>query len=212
MSRVRLTTVSPGTTTGITRNNQLQDDIETGLSQINQQNIRVEGIDKRNVAFPICEESGHAATYSTWGRVSVPSTGSNWASHPTTSFSVSVAMADCYAAIVRFSGEVRLEGGTTSGVSVFPQWLGVRMAEMKDGTPVTLPHTQRHFQVGRHPSPTLKFPCTFPFQITHLVKNENLSDTSNRTYSLEYRFFDPSSPAGTATIGFLTGHIQKYKG
>ena len=212
MSRVTLTTVSPGEATTITGPNQFQDDLEAALANVNEENIRTEGIDRRNIDFPVCVESGSMNVNS---RVSVSATNNNWAPYPNT-FQVSINMTDCFSAIVRFSGEVRLEGGTATVAEQTPQYLGVRMSENKDGTITPLVHTERYFQIGRYPDASasaLVFPGTFPFQMTHLVQNESLTDTSNRTFSLEYNFRNPpSSPGGTARIGHLNAHIQKYKG
>jgi|15BtaG_2_1085339.scaffolds.fasta_scaffold00044_47 hypothetical protein len=218
MSRVTLTTVSPGDATTITAPNDLQDGIQSALLQVNQENIREGGIDKRNISFPVCTQSG--SVYHNQ-RTAVSSTAGTWTTFPATGFSLSVSMTDCHAAIVRVSGEVRLNGTalktTTTAGSEQPPWMGVRLLERVDGVPASLPHTQRHFQLGRDPDESaaqLLFPCTFEFHITHLIDNRAMTDTSNRTFSLEYRMKDPpsKSTSGGGTIGFLNGHIQKYKG
>mgnify|MGYP003109167213 CR=1 FL=1 len=212
MSRVTLTTVSPGEATTITGPNQFQDDLEAALSSVNEQNIRTEGIDRRNIDFPICIESGFMNVNS---RTAVTTTSNTWVPYPNT-FQVSISMTDCFAAIIRFSGEVRLDGVVATVAEESPQFLGVRMSQTKDGVVGALAHTERYFQIGRHPDASAsaqKFPGTFEFQMTHLVENQSLTDTSNRTFTLEYNLKNPASGStGTASIGFLNAHIQKYKG
>ena len=123
MSKVTFTPIQPGDAASITNPNSLMTATNTATASLNQENVRVEGIDERNLAFPLVNvnyNSSGSGNYAALGLSTrnsyqkVPA-GSSWvgsSSAPTFAAGVPFTLdRGVYNyAIVRYSLEVVIEG------------------------------------------------------------------------------------------------------
>ena len=123
MSKVTFTPIQPGDAASITNPNSLMTATNTATASLNQENVRVEGIDERNLAFPLIDvnfnSSGNdnyaALGFSTRNSPQKVPAGSSWvggSSAPTFAAGVpfSLNRGVYNYAIVRYSLEVVIEG------------------------------------------------------------------------------------------------------
>ena len=123
MSKVTFTPIQPGDAASITNPNSLMTATNTATASLNQENVRVEGIDERNLAFPLVnvnfvssfDDNYAALGLSTRNSPQKVPAGSSWvggSSAPTFAAGVpfSLNRGVYNYAIVRYSLEVVIEG------------------------------------------------------------------------------------------------------
>tara|TARA_R110002012_G_scaffold12735_1_gene56229 strand:- start:20253 stop:20969 length:717 start_codon:yes stop_codon:yes gene_type:complete len=124
MSKVSFTPIQPGEEASITNPNALMTATNTATASINQENVRVEGIDERNIVFPLMTFKSYTSedhvvklgtgTLDAWTKIPA---GTNFTggSQPTPTFlqgvPITVNLGSSYKyAVIRYSFEVRIEG------------------------------------------------------------------------------------------------------
>ena len=156
MSKVTFTPIQPGDAASITNPNSLMTATNTATASLNQENVRVEGIDERNIAFPLIDvnffssfEDPYAALgLSTRNSPQKVPAGSSWvggSSAPTFAAGVpfSLNRGVYNYAIVRYSLEVVIEGRTDNSTHNKANE-EVSFVIYLNGIPVT--NTQMHVQ------------------------------------------------------------------
>ena len=154
MSKVSFSPIQPGDAASIIAPNATMTSTATATAAVNAENVRQEGIDERNLSFPLISTNSHNSgdwvrklyTLNNWDQVPV---GGSWAGGTGASpsfaagapFTVSIGSSFSYA-IIRYSFEIRIEGRTSGAANFVNDDLG--FAIFSNGT--LLSHTERHIQ------------------------------------------------------------------
>ena len=124
MSKVSFTPIQPGDAASVTNPNALMTATNTATSSINQENVRVEGIDERNISLPIMTFKSYTSEdyvaalgfppLNTWTKIPAGSAFTG-GSQPQPTFlagvPITVNLGSSYSyAVIRYSLEVRIEG------------------------------------------------------------------------------------------------------
>jgi len=234
MSKVSFTPIQPGDAASIIAPNATMTSTATATAAVNAENVRQEGIDERNLTFPLIStvsyDSGDWATnlsyLNAW--LQVPG-GGTWTggtgSAPTFTtgvpFSLTLGSTFSYA-VLRYSFEVRIEGRVGTGTFVNED-LG--FALFRDNAHLTI--TERHIQnsVAKSAAAT-KSQAARSIQTVTLLFYHNL----NGTYDFRLRYnigthgrgtlnpdvsnlgwLTASTPPDAISIRRLTASVIKYK-
>ncbi len=124
MSKVSFTPIQPGDEASVTNPNALMVATNTATASINQDNVRVEGIDERNISFPLMTFKSYTSEdyvaalgfppLNTWTKIPAGSAFTG-GSQPQPTFlagvPINVNLGSSYSyAVIRYSLEVRIEG------------------------------------------------------------------------------------------------------
>lgn len=157
MSKVSFTPIQPGDEASVTNPNALMVATNTATSAINQENVRVEGIDERNINFPFMTFKSYSSqdysvklgtgALNAWTEIPAGSsfTGGTQA-QPTflQGVPITVTLGSSFSfAVVRYSFVVTIEGNVNNSSHVGRNPM-VGFCLFQDG--VIIPPTERHVQ------------------------------------------------------------------
>jgi len=234
MSKVSFTPIQPGDVASITAPNATMTATATATGAVNAENVRLEGLDERNIAFPLVSTLSHNS--GDWAKnlshtnlnawLKVPS-GGTWTggtgSAPTFSagvpFSLTLGTNFSYA-VIRYTFEVRIEGRVGSGNDVNED-LGFALFRNN----VRLPVTERHIQ-----NSVAKSQAATKSQAARSVESVTLLfyHTLSGSYDFDLRYYIDTHGLGALnpdaanlgwvngsndaiTISRLTASVIKYK-
>lgn len=194
MSRVDVETILVGEANTVTKPNNTLTNLAAGTALVNGDNVRLEGIDRRNIQVP---NAGFVnltdAESGTWEDSTPALTSLTWTPVPTHASGSAPSTLEVYVdhqqfAMVRFSFAVRIDGYNSQGTSGSGKQPVLYTRLTYDG--VAIPPTERAWQaqvitLGAAP-PTNPHECAVR-QATMIVYSDPIGGSGLRTYQLEYK-------------------------